>query len=240
MRKIKPQIKPVKWVKTAAIAAVLPLGLGLSARAAEVRVTLSPQVSQWLEFFNRDQDPQDRGPGSPGISRGPNGPICVVNPGTGDTLWQQQPLFVLHGDTTEIALRAAGETTPLWTAWTPFAFVRPVTVQYDGEPLTPGANYEWVFYQRQRDRSLPLVLTVPFQVMAAGEERDRISTDFAELETQLLAESASGEVKAQAQAEYFFANQLLADAFQTLFAVSEPTADFAADRDALIAEICQL
>ncbi|WP_155834659.1 hypothetical protein [Leptolyngbya sp. PCC 6406] len=165
----------------------------------------------------------------------------MVNPGAGETFWSQQPMFVLRGSVAEIALRPAGEPTALWTARFPLAPIQTVAVQYDGVPLTPGADYEWVLYQRQRDRSLKDVLTVPFRIMETGEERDRIATDLATFQTQGTAEGAdadAGYFGFGAQVTYLFYSGLPADAFQALFSVSEPTAEFVASREALVTAIC--
>ncbi|WP_017302221.1 hypothetical protein [Nodosilinea nodulosa] len=185
------------------------------------------------EFLGRDAGHQGRGRDS-GSRDG--GSLCLVNPGTDETVWTVQPLAVVKGPVESFVLKPLGaEHTPQPTP------VRPnesgVQVIYSGAPLEPGQSYEWIFYQRNRLREL-VEHDIPFRVMAAGDGRDRITTELEQLDAELAADGASQDDRAAARANYFFDHGLLADSFQAMFSVESPSENLIAAREAAVEDIC--
>ncbi|MGG6238393.1 hypothetical protein ACQ4N7_07105 [Nodosilinea sp. AN01ver1] len=74
--------------------------------------------------------------------------------------------------------------------------------------------------------------------MASGEERDRIAADLEQITAELTHEQADAEAIAQAKANYFLKNELLADALQILFTVEDPSAEVVTARNALVTDLC--
>ena len=226
-------------------------------------VRAEQSVSFWnsiLGWFNNTSDdaPNQQGRGGIGASRGD---VCLISPADSETLWHQQPLLVFaSGSMRAIALREANDPDLLWLTNLPAAPdplstldeasqlesaedatpIRPFLIPYDGPQLAAGDAYEWLFFifPFREDITPTETLFIPFEVMAAGAERDRIGVDLAQLQTQLEAEGADPEAIAQARATYFLENDLWGDALQEMFAVSEPSEELMATRDALVGEIC--
>ncbi len=189
-------------------------------------------------------DVSDRGRGSIGGSR-PVGdpkkdiPICIVNPGDREIVWGLQPLFLLRGNVAQVAVQPLGaEEENLWNAVPTPTDSGVSQASYDGNPLQPGGNYVWEFYESLPDDSIARALRIPFQVMEEGEDRDRIATELEQLQTDLKTQGADADAIAQAQADYFFTNDLWADALQQLFSVETPSPALVEERTALVEEIC--
>ncbi|MBE9137734.1 hypothetical protein IQ254_11110 [Nodosilinea sp. LEGE 07088] len=229
-----------KWVLVAAISATWGL---TSATAAPAQSTSGPgAIIQGIVDFFRDDDVDDRGRGAAGGSRpaATSMPYCVVNPGKNETLWSLQPLFVLQQGETErveeIAVRPRGETAIFWSA--PVLPAASDNQQiYAGPPLQPGVEYEWLFYTTFLGE-VYVDFSLSFRVMAEGAERDRITTELAQLQSELAATAADESEQAIAIAAYFFDNDLLADALQFLFSVNSPSEDLLATRETLVEAIC--
>ncbi|MGB3310497.1 MAG: hypothetical protein WBG32_02430 [Nodosilinea sp.] len=237
-------MKYIQWLSIglslAMVSAAVGLGDRATAQTAPVHLSLSQTV---IDFFNRD-DVEDRSRGGAGTSRGPgeqraSEPFCILTPGRNETIWHQQPLFVTNGPINRIAVRqkADDRTQPdnpeIWS-YSP----RPdadLLIVAKTDPLQPGNRYEWLFYNSLDDN---VIFLLSFTVMPAGEERDQITTDLAQLEAELTQEGASIEAIAQAQADYFLAKDMPADALQILFAVEEPSADLVALRTETVETIC--
>ncbi|MBE9140199.1 hypothetical protein IQ254_23870 [Nodosilinea sp. LEGE 07088] len=218
----------VKWMLAmAAIAATT----GLTIAPVSLAQPSAPTAGalQRIRGFLNGGSPK-RGPGGNGGSRG-DAPFCLVNPGQGETLWTEQPLVMAQGRVVRLDLRLADEPNALWSTSVIPGDENWVQVAYDGDPLVPGEQYEWVFYQWRRDRTLGIRQRVPFQVMAAGDERDRIAATIEYLQ-------AAPDQSLRLQLDYLLGKQLAADALQLLFTAEEPSDTLLEDRQALVAEIC--
>lgn len=216
--------------------------LGHTAAQAQAVSTRSSLRQTLADFFN--QDAEDRNRGQTGGSRGPGqrggspneNKICILNPGLGEELWNPQPLFMLQGNVERIAIQRIGEITPFWSAPVIPTEAGYVQVPFEGQPLQPGGRYAVLFYQRQPNQSLPVVLRLRFQVMAAGAERDQIATDLAQIQTDLAQQDA--ETMTGVKVAYLLENNLPADALQELFAAEAPTEALAALQTETIERIC--
>lgn len=237
-------MKYIQWLSIGLSLAMVSAAVGLGDRAtaqiAPVHLSLRQTI---IDFFNRD-DAEDRSRGGAGTSRGPgeqsaDEPFCILTPGRNETVWHQQPLFVTHGPINRIAVRqkADDRTQPnnpeIWSYLPTTNADRLMVTKID--PLQPGKVYEWLFYDTSGE---DLLYRLPFTVMAAGEERNQITTDLAQLETELTEAGDSVEAIAQAQADYFLAKDMPADALQILFAIEQPSADLVALRTETVETIC--
>ncbi|NER83184.1 MAG: hypothetical protein F6K42_27250 [Leptolyngbya sp. SIO1D8] len=190
-----------------------------------------------LDFFRQEQD--DKGPSSPGISRGP---VCPVSVAQEAVVWNTNPLLVWQGQSfPATGIREAEQSLPLWTETATETEVDTETgllqLPYAGASLEPGTQYEWLFYFRRISNPESPGLQVPFQVLD-GVERDRVSDGLMELQAQLEADGVDEETMAIARADYFIQNNLPSDALQEVFAVSEPSEALLETRSALLEEIC--
>ncbi len=197
----------------------------------------------FLEFFKRETE--DRSRGEPGLSRGPDVPpddnFCIITPGRREEIWHQQPMFVMRGQVARMHLREAWQdlTQPAPpTLATDRA--RPtagglVIVHFGSLTLQPGKGYEWLFYDTPAD---DILYRLPFSVMAAGEARENIAADLAQIEADLAQQGADAEAIAQAKATYFLEKDMPADALHVLFAMENPTPDWVALQSEAIAAIC--
>ncbi|MGB3309027.1 MAG: hypothetical protein WBG32_02070 [Nodosilinea sp.] len=167
------------------------------------------------------------GRGKDSSSRGDD-PLCLINPGTDEMVWTLQPMIVVHGNVETIGLRPIDLDDEFDS----------VHMAYGGEPLEPGESYEWIVYQRDLYGKLVEDLKVPFQVMAAGDGRDRITTELEQLQAVAEADQLSIDEAIQAQIDFLLAEGLAADAIQVLFSPEAAGETLEADRQALIAEIC--
>lgn len=228
-----------KWVLT--VSAAVMLGLTATAETLAQSPSEPTTVFQGILDFFRNDDAEDRRRGSAGGSRPAisSTSYCVVNPGKNDRLWSVQPLFVLQQGETEqveaIAVRPAGELDPIWSVPVTPTESGEFQIRYDGPPLQPGTDYEWLFYTTFWGETY-IDFTLPFQVMAEGSERDRITAELAQLQTEL--EATDADDSKQAIAAYFSENNLMADALQALFSIVSPSEDLLATRENLITAIC--
>lgn len=163
---------------------------------------------------------------------GTRGDPCLVNPGYGEEVWSLEPLFLWRGVLRRVALRPPGEASDFLALEVGQTINGLAPATYPGGQLQPGEEYEWWWFVGVSRRGFP------FRVMAAGEERDRITTDLAQLQDELETQGADAETIAQARADYFLENDLLTDWLQALFSIDNPSTAFAESRNALIAEIC--
>ncbi|MGP1383500.1 MAG: hypothetical protein ACTS2F_08055 [Thainema sp.] len=235
-------MKYIQWLSSIGLSlAIVPaaVGLGNQATAQTAPIHLSLRQTM-IDFFSRD-DAEDRSRGQAGTSRGEEESLCILTPGRNEIIWHQQPFFAVQGAINRIEVREPWKD--LTQPAPPILGVDRTMPNADGFVLThfgdmalqPGTDYEWLFYDTLDDDILYLL---PFSVMEAGEERDKIATDLAQLEAELTQEGATTEAIAQAQADYFLARDMPADALQSLFAIEEPSADLVALRTETIETIC--
>ena len=89
---------------------------------------------------------------------------------------------------------------------------------YQGETLQPGEAYIW--REALPDKERPSRQS--FRIMKA-DERDSISTELKELESNLKAKGANQEEIILARTEYFAKKQLWSDVFQQVYSVKNPS-----------------
>lgn len=160
------------------------------------------------------------------------GEYCLVNPGYGEEVWSLEPLFIWQGNLERVALRSPEEATDLLDLEVDQVADTTFQATYTGEPFQPGTVYEWRWFIEGSSRGFP------FQIMAEGEERDRITADLAQIQDELETQGADAETIAEAKAGYFLQNNLITDRLQALFSVENPSAAFVETRDALVEEVC--
>ncbi|NEP14676.1 MAG: hypothetical protein F6K14_31670 [Symploca sp. SIO2C1] len=95
-------------------------------------------------------------------------------------------------------------------------------ITYQGEELEP----EQVYFWRETVPLETLPTKIVFRIMNK-EERDRISTELAELESQLETEGASESDIILARVNYFAERQLWSDALQEAYSVENPSGELA-------------
>lgn len=233
----------LRWISIGLSSALITVAVGLgnptAAQVPPVYLSLRQRV---VDFFNRD-DVEDRSRGQTGGSRTglPDDvtvDICILTPGRNEVVWHQQPLLVMQGTPDRMEIQGGSLRTRLWDdAIDPNADW--VQAKVGPEPLQPGDRYHWMFYQRLSPSSDPTrVYVLPFQVMAPGPERDQITTDLERLNGELDQAGVNAEAQAQAQADYFMAQDLPADALQVLFSVDSPSPEFATLQAETVETIC--
>ena len=228
-----------KYVYSSVIVAAIAASVGLALPFSALAQSPASLFQGVIDFLRSDVEDSRRG--SNGGSRG-SGPFCVLNPGNGETLWSLQPLFVVRGDVEEMAVHAlndaGNDSGELWRVSVTSGESDLFQARYEGLPLQPGEEYEWLFYQSFPGRAQITVLRLPFQVMAAGTERDLIATELAQLETKLEAQRANSEAIAAARSDYFFAKGLPADGVQEFFMLDSPSDALIETREAIVEDIC--
>lgn len=227
------------WVRSALI--VMTGGLGMLLPTVAPAQLLSEPMGIWAGLIERlQEDVDDDRRGRNGGSRPLIGsrPLCRVNPGKDETVWHVQPSLLLQGDVDVIGVRSEGAAASTWDTVLTMTATPTVQIIQSSTALIPGERYEWLYYQEPSFSRSLTVTRLPFTVMPEGTERDRITADLAALQDRLEAEGANAEAIAQARAEYFWDNNLVADTLQELFAVSEPSEDLLATRALLFEEIC--
>lgn len=222
---------------TLTLASMLVHGPFVAAQLEPTQLSLGPTI---IEFFRRD--PEDRNRGSDGTSRGddwvetadgskPNR-TCILNPGRNDTLWHLQPLFLVQGQVSRMEvkefqplLRRGIDPPPpvLWSAISNGGSDDLVKAPLDAAPLEPGTRYEWRIdpTSASSNHSDNPTYILPFRVMPNGPERDQITTDLAQLHTDLVAQGVHSAAIAEAKATYFLEQDMPADALHILFSVDE-------------------
>ncbi|WP_448603157.1 hypothetical protein [Thermoleptolyngbya sp.] len=231
-------------VISAGMLALLPT-VALAAPTAQTQAELPQSGARrtFLEFFKRETE--DRSRGEPGLSRGPDVPpddnFCIITPGRREEIWHQQPMFVMRGRVDRMHLR---ETWQDLTQPAPPTLATDraspnaegfVVVRFGSLTLQPGKGYEWLFYDTPAD---DILYRLPFSMMAAGEARENIAADLAQIEADLAQQGADAEAIAQAKATYFLEKDMPADALHVLFAMENPTPDWVALQSEAIAAIC--
>jgi hypothetical protein len=184
------------------------------------------QVTEW---FNREVE--DRGRGANGGSRPVDG-LCLLSPGHEQRVWSLSPTFVWQGMAT-VGVRPAQGEAILWQAEADETVAGAFREQYDGPDLERGQEYHWLFF------ITPDQPTEWFNFRVVDRFTHwRIARDLEALQAQLKAEGAGGDAIALARAHYFLEKDLLADAIQAMFTVSEPSEELVEAREALVEEIC--
>ncbi|MGB3310492.1 MAG: hypothetical protein WA939_19285 [Nodosilinea sp.] len=243
-------MKQTSWIAIGVGAMAIASTLGVLGprptlgQAAPVQLSLRQSL---IDFFGRDTE--DRNRGSNGGSRGDgqvaiatsgDAEFCILTPGRNETVWHQQPLFVMQGAMARLEVRSAtsGSTTTLWRAPATPNGDNLVLAQFDAAPLEPGSRYALVFLQNQPNYSEPVAIyRQNFTVMPAGAARDQIAADLQHIETELAPQGV--EAIAQAKASYLIEKDLPADALHVLFAVQAPSTSLASLRAETTETICR-
>ncbi|NJP09190.1 MAG: hypothetical protein HC866_06625 [Leptolyngbyaceae cyanobacterium RU_5_1] len=182
-------------------------------------------------------------------SRG--GLLCPVSPGILErefVIWSDRPLFLWQANTRQTKLQKL-ELLQAGTLdynaeilWEKSLSPASQNVEYDGQALQPGQNYQWQLtwnQQNQNQQWRSYKLNRQFRVMAAPE-RNQIAADLQTLATQLRARKVSDEAIAIRQAKYFVDRGLLSDAFQVLYMIKNPSTETATAVQELIDSVCKL
>ena len=241
-RSVRNPIFLVLFVTVAAIAS----GVHLLFQTASAQ---NPPVVQQSLTKQRAAPRNPRGPGVPGggqarpVPRNPRGPgvpgggnlyedilnqlreenrigvrggnICAIAPparlmGINSAIWHDRPLFIWQGAAQRIELLARGTEEVLWSKNLTANDTRAV---YDGEPLPAGQRYQWRLYASDQEPRETMFRTLP------KEERDRISAELNQLQTQ----GATAEEIALQRANYFAKKRMWADALQEIYSVENPS-----------------
>ncbi|MBE9157950.1 hypothetical protein IQ265_14100 [Nodosilinea sp. LEGE 06152] len=227
------------WILAGLMTAAMASNLGLPVAIAQPAPEPSLAFEQVFDFFRGEVRDRRRGQisGSRPV-RGGELP-CLVNPGDSETIWHQKPLFVLRGDIAQIEVQPLGNAAAQpWNAAPAATESGLLTAPYDGEPLRLGSLYQMLIYENQPILGPVQTVQIPFRVMAAGDERDRIAADLEQITAELTHEQANAEAIAQAKADYFLKNELPADALHILFTVEAPSEELVAAREALASDLC--
>jgi len=153
--------------------------------------------------------------------------LCLITPGKLRSayekgtikVWGEQPLFLWQGVMEGIEVRHLRSNELIWSQT-----LEPTTnkITYQGEELEP----EQVYFWRETVPLATLPTKIVFRIMNK-EERDRISTELAELESQLETEGASESDIILARVNYFAERQLWSDALQEAYSVENPSGELA-------------
>jgi hypothetical protein len=160
------------------------------------------------------------------------GNFCPISPGVQGEItqiWSDRPLFVWQGEIQTIGVRTRGrDTDDFWSQ--SVAALQSTT--YTGEKLQPGQTYEWTVYRGEKP-----AMFVPFRLMQT-QQRDRITKELSNLETQLQTKGADKEAIALAKAKYFAYQELWSDVLQQAYSVPEPSAELKRIRQDIAQQLC--
>ncbi len=143
--------------------------------------------------------------------------ICEITPGLlGETyqIYSDRPLFIWQGQVTNLKVNLYSpfsSDTEQEIIWAKAIDDESRNITYTGEPLQPGKIYDWeIVTDSQTNRR-----RVSFQIMDANE-RDILSQELAQLETELTNSGATKEEIILTKAEYFAKKDLWSDSLQQL------------------------
>jgi hypothetical protein len=175
--------------------------------------------------------------------------VCPIAPGLLETyvVWNSRPLFIWHGEGTQISVRDRDTQKVLWTQSLKASDRQ---IAYNGqESLEPGKLYQWQLLGTQSASSDRNNWTT-FQIMPASE-REKIQTDLQTLEQSLRTSKADKEEIALKKADYFLnykikqevlqnneAPNAWSDALQSLFEIENPSPSFVKQRQGYITNLC--
>ncbi len=142
--------------------------------------------------------------------------ICEVTPGLlGETnlIYSDRPLFLWQGTIPQVDIylytpfSLDTEQEVFWSQ----TVASNNRILYSGEPLQPGQIYDWeIVVDSATNRR-----RISFQVMEAAE-RDRISKELEQIESELTISGATSEEVIFAKANYFAEKDLWSDSLQEL------------------------
>ena len=166
--------------------------------------------------------------------------ICEITPGLlGETnlIYSDRPLFLWQGKVPQLEIYLY---TPFSlekeqeVLWSQRVASNSDSIFYSGEPLQPGQIYDWeIVVDAAANRR-----RISFQVMDTAE-RDRISGELAQLETELTTSGASKEEIILAKSNYFAQRDLWSDALQQLSSLEEFSNVAKDNNQKIVSYICQ-
>ncbi len=166
--------------------------------------------------------------------------ICEITPGLlGETnlVYSTRPLFLWQGmgSKLEIYLYSPFSVDAHQELlWTKAINGESQNILYTGEPLQPGKIYDWeIVTDSQVNRR-----RISFQIMDA-QERDRISGELEQLETELTTSGATKEEIILAKANYFAEKDLWSDTLQQLSSLETASGNTLANTEEMMSYICQ-
>ena len=153
--------------------------------------------------------------------------LCMITPGKLQDddipgtikVWSDKPLFLWQGSMEGIEV---GHHRSNELMWSQNLDATTNKITYQGKALQPGQNYFW----RETVPLETLPTKVTFRIMEQPE-RDRISTELAELESKLRAEGASESKIALERVTYFADQQLWSDALREAYSIENPSGKLA-------------
>jgi len=178
------------------------------------------QASSWGEVLERLRR-RKRKNGTRGSEE--ENSLCLITPGKLQSedrrgnikVWSNKPIFLWHGEMVGIEVRHLRSNELIWSQ----ALEPNINkISYQGEQLQPGQVYFW-------RETVPLE-TFPTKVtfrMMEKEERDRITTELAELESRLKAARASKSDIVLARVDYFAEQELWSDALGEIYSLENPS-----------------
>ncbi|MBD2329711.1 hypothetical protein [Alkalinema sp. FACHB-956] len=202
---------------------VLTLGLAvLPMIALPVQAAPKKQPTTWTGVLSKLFQKKP----APGASR-PIESLCPIAPGDSAEVWNLQPTLVWTGKTGAIAIQEKQTEKVIWKADIRKKALDKTTsgqwaknlnyVQYLGEPLNPGQEYEWVLFDLDGKTQL---VRYPFRIMA-GESRMEVAQGLSALKNVV----GGRETWTMRRTQFFAEKQLQADAFQEIFSLRYPSAE---------------
>ncbi|GAB1542846.1 hypothetical protein NUACC21_55200 [Scytonema sp. NUACC21] len=150
--------------------------------------------------------------------------FCMIAPGKLEdqnngkqslVVWSTQPVFLWRGQMVGIEVRHIRSDELMWRQT-----FSPTTrsIIYQGKPLQPGEDYFW----RETIPLDQLPSKRSFRMMDA-KERDRISTELKELESERKAKGSREEEIVLSRVNYFAKNDLWSDVLREIYSVPNPS-----------------
>ena len=208
---------------------IVILGLGLTSDVSAKQSSISWQSrlnNIWSRIIKDDTDQEP--------PWGSRGPICTIAPthigANTPEIWHNQPIIVWKSGSVAKVSLAIDSEAPVWE-YIPSA--DETYVVYDGEPLKAGEIYTLGVHISVDEGP---VMIPTFQVLSA-ETRTLISDELESFSTPNELAVSDAEWEAIQQAEYF-ANDYPYDAVQSLFNVSEPSAELLELQETIIEKAC--
>lgn len=166
--------------------------------------------------------------------------ICEITPGLlGETnlIYSDRPLFLWQGMASNLEINLYSPFSvdaDQELLWSQIVATNSDSILYTGKPLQPGKIYDWeIVVDSATNRR-----RISFQVMEAAE-RDRISRELEQLETELTVSGATNEEIILAKANYFAEGDLWSDALQELSSLETTSGNAIANTQEMMSYICQ-
>ena len=166
--------------------------------------------------------------------------ICEITPGLlgeTNTIYSDRPLFLWQGMASNLEINLYSPFSvdaDQELLWTQTVNEESQNVLYTAEALQPGKIYDWeIIVNSQANRR-----RISFRVMDQGE-RDRISGELEQLETDLTISGATKEEIILAKANYFAERDLWSDSLQQLYFLETSSDNDISSSQEMISYICQ-